>query len=88
MRNASTNCQQWIKESAKNPTSARIPAPSIVHRAADRIVVQWDRGDGLTLMNGFGASVDTTARCLMSADGQFLKELVIDDELIRRSSTD
>jgi len=36
-------------------------------------------------MNSFGANVDTTARCLMSADGQFLKELVIDDELIRRS---
>lgn len=87
MREASKNCRQWVKESAKNPTSARIPAPSAVHRVAGQIVVQWERGDGLTLMNGFGANVDTTARCRMSSDGQFLKELVVDEKLIRRSDT-
>ncbi len=85
-REASKNCRQWIKESAKNPSSAKIPEPSSVHRAGDQIEVLWGHGDGLTLMNGFGANVDTTARCVMSLDGHFLKELVINDEVVRRSS--
>lgn len=85
LRNASKNCQQWIKESAKNPSSAKIPEPRAVRRAGDQIVVQWDHGDGMTLMNGFGANVDSTARCVMSLDGNFLKELLINDEVIRRS---
>lgn len=84
LRNASKNCQQWIKESAKNPSSAKIPEPRAVRRAGDQIVVQWDHGDGMTLMNGFGANVDSTARCVMSLDGNFLKELLINDEVIRR----
>lgn len=84
-REASKNCQQWIKESAKNPSSVNIPDPRAVRRAGEQIVVQWDHGDGLTLMNGFGANVDSTARCLMTLDGHFLKELVINDEVIRRS---
>lgn len=36
-------------------------------------------------MNGFGANVDTAARCTMSKDGVFLKELVIDGQLVKRS---
>lgn len=87
-REASKNCQQWIKESAKNPSSAKIPAPSAVRQANGQILVEWGHGDGLTLMNGFGANVDATARCLMSLDGHFLEELVINDEVIRRSASE
>lgn len=85
-REASKNCRQWIKESAKNSSSAKIPDPSSVHRAGDQIVVLWAHGDGMTLMNGFGANVDATARCAMSLDGHFLKELVINDQVIRGSA--
>jgi hypothetical protein len=87
-REASKNCQQWIKESVKNPSSARIPDPVSVGQANGQIVVQWRHGDGLTLMNGFGANVDTTARCAMSLDGHYLKDLVINDEVIRRPASE
>ncbi|MDT3447828.1 hypothetical protein ROW33_03965 [Stenotrophomonas maltophilia] len=87
-REASKNCQQWVKESSKNPSAAKIPQPASVRSASGQIIVQWEHGEGLTLMNGFGANVDSTARCTMSSDGHFLKELVINDEVIRRSSSD
>lgn len=83
-REASRNCQQWIKESVKNPSSAKIPDPTSVGQVNGQIVVQWTHGDGLTLMNGFGANIDANARCTMSLDGHFLKELMINDEVIRR----
>lgn len=82
---ASDRCRQWIKESAKHPSSARVPGPSRVQTFSDSIVVTWVAGEGLTLMNGFGANVDTAARCTMSKDGVFLKELVIDGQLVKRS---
>lgn len=85
---ASDRCRQWIKESAKNPSSARVPGPSRVHTFSDRVVVTWVIGDGLTLMNGFGSNVDTAARCTMSKDGVFLKELVIDGQIVKRSRSE
>ncbi len=87
-REASKNCQQWIKESVKNPSSAKISAPTSVSQASGQIVAEWRHGDGLTLLNGFGANIDATARCSMSLDGHFLKELVINDQVIRRPANE
>lgn len=74
-------CQYAIKRMAKNPSSANIPW------AADHVTSQghsfdWPLGSGLTMMNGFGAQLDTSASCQTSADGAHLVSLELDGKRV------
>lgn len=85
MQRAARNCAEWVKQEIKNPNSATIPGAQVLGRRGNYIVVGWGRGDGLLLMNDFGAKLDSEAHCVMTDDGNFLKELVIDDRIIKTS---
>jgi len=73
---ALATCRQAVRQTAKNPSSAEVPytrdiGDGQMHRFA------WRRGEGLTMMNAFGANLDTFASCTTSADGTQVTGLVI-----------
>ena len=77
-------CQEAVKVAAKNPSSAEIPYAKVIRIAGEGVkgdyVVNWRRGDGLRLQNGFGAMVDSTAQCFTSNGS--IKELSINGEVV------
>ena len=73
---ARATCRQAVRQMAKNPSSAEVPyAKDIGNGQMHRFA--WRRGEGLTMMNAFGAKLDTFASCTTSADGTRVTGLVI-----------
>ena len=64
---AITQCQEAIRQVAKNPTSAEVPYTKATKEGSDTYRMIWRHGDGLRLQNGFGAMIDTTAICVVRA---------------------
>lgn len=78
---ALTLCQAVIARTAKNPSSAHVPYASDVGSAGQHRFV-WRAGDGLTMMNAFGANLDTTADCTTDGTGKKLLHLTVDDNTL------
>lgn len=70
-------CQMAIKQTAKNPSSAVVPYARDAGSNGRHIFV-WRPGDGLTMMNGFGAKLDTAAVCSTNAAGSRILSLTVD----------
>lgn len=62
---AITQCQEAIRQVAKNPSGADVPYTKAAKEGADTYRMVWRHGDGLRLQNGFGAMIDTTAICVV-----------------------
>lgn len=75
-------CQQAIKGIARNPSSAEVPFAHDKGDGAQHIFV-WKMGDGLRLMNDFGAKLDAAAVCRTDADGRVLTQLTVNGKDIR-----
>lgn len=74
-------CQYAIRRMAKNPSSAEIPyAVDIPINGGHSF--DWPLGSGLTMMNGFGAKLDTAAHCETSADGAHIASLTLNGERV------
>lgn len=79
--NARMNCEMAIKASAKNPSAAKIPHVRN-QGAGGEFYFAWPHGSGLRLQNGFGAMIDTSAACTVSANGRTVTSLSINGETI------
>lgn len=75
---AFSSCAAKLKDVAKNPSSARIPAASSLSVQDRGLRLEWNHGSGLAFTNGFGALLDTTATCSTSSDGVRVRELIVD----------
>ncbi len=75
-------CQQAITQTATNPSSAVVPYAAD-HGGKGEHYFAWPKGAGLTLMNGFGAHVDSSASCITTADGKTITSLTINGETFR-----
>lgn len=64
---AITQCQEAIRQVAKNPSAADVPYAKAVPDGGGGYRMVWRHGDGLRLQNGFGAMIDTTAVCVIRA---------------------
>ncbi|WP_155950186.1 hypothetical protein [Rhodanobacter sp. OR92] len=74
-------CQQAIRQVAKNPSSAHVPYATDRGTAAEHYFA-WPKGSGLTMMNAFGANLDTSASCITTADGKTITSLTVDGKTI------
>lgn len=75
------HCQQAIRAVAKNPSSAEIPPVADQGTDGNHSFV-WPKGRGLTMMNAFGANLDTSAACTTNADGNKIVSLYVGDQKI------
>lgn len=78
---ARDTCRTMLRALAKNPTSAEIPYARDIGSGGTHQFV-WHRGDGLTMMNAFGANLDTSASCTTNAAGTEITALVVNDETV------
>ncbi len=70
-------CSKALKRAAKNPSGINIPYTTDLATAGG-YMFNWDKGDGLTMQNGFGAKIDTQATCVVAEDGTTVIGLVVD----------
>lgn len=75
-------CTEVIRGQARNPSSAEIPAPTDHKVSESGQALIWAHGDGLRFMNGFGAKLDTSAKCFTTPSGLAVTQLYMEDRLI------
>lgn len=76
-RDARKSCGDFLKASAMNPSSLKIPRPSRISSDRYTQTLEWDRGDGLQFMNASGVHLDASAVCVTSKEGSMVEELTL-----------
>lgn len=74
---SAVTCQRAIREASRNPSAAKIPAPSHYSQTERGWRVAWRRGDGIRLQNGYGALIDHGAVCDTDRTGRVVLSLEI-----------
>lgn len=83
MTEAYDRCEQAVRLTAKNPTTAKIPNVRIDGRYRSYgYDFEWPIGTGLQMQNGFGAMIDTQATCGYNTATKSVVYLVIDDKTV------
>ncbi len=74
---ALAKCQLTIKGFATDSQSAVVPYTKNQGTGGE-FYFAWPKGSGLRLKNGFGATTDASAACIVAPDGSTITHLSID----------